>query len=435
MRYPAIDRFTFSKTGRPFGVADQMLAGLEDYTFPLESVSHYPQEILDEIAHGVHDVKRIGGIKTKFLFRPTKKDLISNAIDGQDPLERDQAVWQLIGAFPEEAAEVVIRSIETAPTRELKLSALIALSKLAHLEQGKVFSQLEKIGADTAEDIEIVEWARVLRNDIGTRFNGIEALNNAMLERDFVYDPDAIFDVTMPLTFHCHAFTKVGPTTWHTVIGPEWFALVFGRAKALVRSDTYLSNLVLEKTVPGLHADGSPHYEHFPFGGTSEALASNVFRHNYWAKLYRPYYTSGRVEKVSADEPVLRSVPQTFARAAVTAAPQRYQTEKGSVAESVRGMFFGYGHIDPSVLARNRLNVRAGEFQLAPRTNPATGKLSNTYFFGTFYGKLADLDGDGKLDVNTIPVHCDAQGQLDYEGNGAMKPDPVAPLDWTNQPA
>jgi hypothetical protein len=101
------------------------------------------------------------------------------------------------------------------------------------------------------------------------------------------------------------------------------------------------------------------------------------------------------------------------------------------IPESVRGIYYGYGHIKPSVLMERGLRMKVGDFQLCARTNPETGKRANTYFYGTFFGKMSDWDGDGKLDVNTRPVHCDESGRLDYLGDGTFAPDPVRPDDWT----
>jgi hypothetical protein len=258
---------------------------------------------------------------------------------------------------------------------------------------------------------------------------GYAHLAEPISERPFQRDEGACFSTTMPLVFQCHAYTKVGPVAWHTILSPEWFRVVFGDAMALVRRETFMTNLVLEKEVPGLHADGSMHYEHFPFSGTTNTLAKGVHHHNYWAQLYRPFYTSGHVEKVTEREPVIRGMPMTFARQAITFCPERY-SERGPTPESVRGTFFGYGQIDPVLLLKNRLAIRTGDFQLCARQNPETGAKANTYFYGTFHGKMSDLDGDGRLDVNTRPVHCDAEGRLDYLGDGQMVKDPVCPLDW-----
>ena len=87
-------------------------------------------------------------------------------------------------------------------------------------------------------------------------------------------------------------------------------------------------------------------------------------------------------------------------------------------------LFFGYGHIDPRMIMANGFTIRVGDFQLSSKTNPATGGAANTYFYGTFFGKLSDWDGDGRLDVNTRPVHCDAAGNLDYLGMGRCRQTP-----------
>jgi hypothetical protein len=156
-----------------------------------------------------------------------------------------------------------------------------------------------------------------------------------------------------------------------------------------------------------------------------------VYKHNYWASLHRPFYTSGRTEVVLDNRPVLQRVAMSFCRVAVTATPERYGTVgQRPVPESVRGIFFGYGHVEPQILVKNRLSLRAGEFQLSSRHNPQTGELANTYFHGTFFGKLQDLRGDGRLDVNTVPVHCDTAGRLDYSGDGSYAKDPARPDDW-----
>ncbi len=72
-----------------------------------------------------------------------------------------------------------------------------------------------------------------------------------------------------------------------------------------------------------------------------------------------------------------------------------------------------------------------GNFQLTPKIHPVSGKESNTRFYGTFYGKIDDFDGDGKLDMNTRPPHCTVDGRLDYLGDGTLAKDPVRPGDWT----
>jgi hypothetical protein len=354
------------------------------------------------------------------------------AIHADVALERDQSVWGLVADYADSCAATLISSIEQAPTERLQISGLLALQKVAHLDADRVAGFLAELASDK-ERVQLAEWARLHLNDLQVALGKapFDILGEPVSSREFVYEPGRRFDTTMPLIFHCHAYTKIGPATVHTVVSPEWFRIIFGDAMALVRQQTYTTNLVLEKDVHGLHEDGSSHFEHFPFQGTTEELAPSVFKHNYWAQLSRPFYTSGRTEVVKDTKPVIRAMPMTFCRVACTFAPKRYWVNGKPIPESVRGIYYGYGHIKPSVLMERGLRMKVGDFQLCARTNPETGKRANTYFYGTFFGKMSDWDGDGKLDVNTRPVHCDESGRLDYLGDGTFAPDPVRPDDWT----
>jgi hypothetical protein len=414
---------------QPFGLADQILGGIADYDFDLDAVKFYDDAVKDEIVSGIVDLRKLRSICSKPHLWSSLHRMKDLAVRAEEPIKRDQAVWELTAVDGAGAVDTLIASIRTAPTVELTTSALLALQKVAHHSPAKVAAFLEDLATD--RNTEVAEWARLhLQEMVAGLPGGRDRLGEAVSQRDFVYEPGNPFDVTMPLVFHCHAYTKVGPVHLHSVISPAWFSLIFGQAMACVRHETFLTNLILEKQVSGLHTDGSPHYEHFPFSGTTDHLAPRVFRHNYWAHLYRPYYTSGRTEVVTPRKPVIRDMPMTFCRLACTYTPERYQVTGGPTPESVRGLFFGYGHISPTVLLRNQFKIRAGDFQLSSKINPATGNPANTYFYGTFFGKLSDWDGDGKLDINLRPVHCDTAGNLDYRGDGTMERDPVCPDDW-----
>jgi hypothetical protein len=419
---------------RPFGVADRLLSDTANYDFDLSSVENYDSSVKEEIASGISDLRSLRKISpTAHLRSPSgrAKDL---AVNSMDPVERDQALWDLASHCGTESVSTLIRSIEKAPTREAAVSGILGLHKIAHHDPIKVADFI--MALTSHPDVEIAEWARLSLIEMAASGSHTSPrLNEPCSERDFVHDPSRPFDVTMPLIFQCHAYTKVGPATLHTVISPAWFSQIFGRAMACIRQETFYSQLVLEKLVENLHPDGSPHFEHFPFSGTTKEAAPGVFQHNYWAQLYRPYYTSGRTEVVTAKRPVIPNVPMTFCRQACTYAPERYWVNNQPIPESVRGLFFGYGHIEPKTFIKSNRRVKAGDFQLSSKINPATGKPANTYFYGTFFGKLCDWDGDGKLDINTRPVHCDITGSLDYDGDGTMRPDPIRPADWEPQQA
>jgi hypothetical protein len=418
---------------RQFGHADQMVADIASYDFDEESVRDYDKSIKDEILSAIVDLRSMKVISKRPIWRLHNRRLENLATNSDDPIERDQAVWNLTLARGAECIPVLCRSIVAAPTQALAISGLLALQKVAHFDPTQVIDFLEELASGT--DIELGEWAKLhLLEMAATLPGGTHRLQEPCSDREFRYEKGKVFDVTMPLNFHCHAFTKIGHTTLHTVISPAWFSVVFGHAMACLRHETYTTHLVLEKLVEGLHPDGSPHFEHFPFSGTTRERDQGVFEHNYWAELFRPYYTSGRTEEVSEKFPVIREVPMSFCRCACTFCPKKYYINRQPVPESVRGLFFGYGHIEPKVLLKRGLNLRAGDFQLSSKINPATGRPANTYFYGTFFGKMSDWDGDGFLDVNSQPTHCNASGQLDYLGDGSMQADPICPYDWLGKP-
>lgn len=412
-----------------YGMADRMLEDIESYEFDLDTVGSYDPQVREQIRLGVQDLRGIKAVKTTPHILGQRAKLEDQALHADTPLERDQAVWNLTTHHGAQAIEVVARAIEEAPTPQLATSALLALMKLTHHGPERVLGTVRDLASHSNPDL--AEWARLQEMEIEYRISGdLQRLSEPASRRGFRYEPGQTFDVTMPLVFHCHAYTRIGPLTYHTVVSPTWFSDIFGDAMACVRQETFSTNLVLEKLVSGLHPDGSPHFEHFPFSGRTDHRTPWLHHHNYWAQLYRPFYTSGRTELVDRRHPVIPRVPMTFCREACTLTPAKYQVNGKPIPESVRGIFFGYGHIAPSVLLKNRLRIGVGDFQLSSRTNPATGKLANTYFYGTFFGKLGDWDRDGLLDVNTRPVHCDATGRLDYSGDGTMGPDPFRPDDW-----
>lgn len=255
-------RSKLQKRDRPFGLADQLLYDIEKYEFDLDSVSSYEPVILDEIKHGITDLRSIRNVETKPFLRQPIALMKDKAVNATDPLVRDQAVWGLIEADDPEVPKVLIASLQGAPTRELAISAMLALEKVAHKMPDAVSGALNELASDPS-DIELAEWARLKLNEMMSSVPGEERrLEEAVSSRDFVYEPGRVFDTTMPLVFHCDAYTQAGPVTLHTVVSPHWFETLFGSAMACVRSSSFTSNLVLEKDVPNLHADGSAHYEH-----------------------------------------------------------------------------------------------------------------------------------------------------------------------------
>lgn len=416
---------------KPNGIANNLLDGLAGYNYDQSASAHYDPRVRDEIAHGVRDLRSLLSTQHSRIV-PTSpffgtKD---KAMNSDDPILRDQAVWSLVYRKRPDV-ETLIKSIEKAPEESLAVSALLALQKAADADLDKTIGFLTDLSQEKGARVNLGEWAVLLRNEIeACRTRDLSLLKDPVSSRKPVHLAGKVFDLTMPLLFQCNARTTIAGVTHQINISPTWFKTIFGDAMACIRNETFESNLVLEKNVMGLHADGSSHFEHFPFTGTTTQLNKNLFLHNYWSQIFRPYYPSGRVEMLRHEGDVIQDVPMTFARVAVTAAYDKYAVNDVALPESVRGIFFGYGHIPPRTLLTQGLRLRAGDFQISSRLNPETGKPANTYFYGTFFGKLTDTNEKGELLMNGRATHCDKNGALDYSGCGHMDKDPVRPEDW-----
>lgn len=411
-------------------VADALLDCIDAYEFDTSTVSGYSPEVQREIASGIEALRsvRLSAAAGDGSLNARRARRI--AVEADDPVGRDQAVWSLARRGGAEV-DSLLASVKSAPTDVLAISALLAMAKIAHVERDRAIAAFDEVIASSAS-IDVIEWARLLQRDCRCRdiaevFDGYA---NPISERDWVHLPGKTYDLTMPLIFQGQAVTRVGPFKVRVDISPQRFAGVFGEAMACIRSETFETSLVLEKQVSGLHPDGSPHYEIFAFSGASNQLAPGAWHHNYWASVRRPFYESGRVERVDGRSGVIRAVPMTFGREAITATPEKYSIDGRPLPESVRGIFFGFGHLDVRRALRQRMNLEAGDFQISSRHNPATGKLANTCFFGTFFGKLRDTDDDGRLVLNGRPTHSTPEGALDYYGDGSFAGDPIRPDDW-----
>lgn len=425
-----LERGEILRQGKFSEFGEQLLSELRNYNFDFGAIPSYHPSVIDQIRHAVQDLRQVASRSPSRGLIRSFSSTSDKALNSDDPIERDQAVWSLI-AHGHDAVRPLIRAIETAPSTEAQISSLLALRKVFQYSPEKVLGFLAEISSDSEGNVDLREWAQLSMREFA-RFmpDGSERLAEPVCERRHVHYDNKAFDVTMPLKFECNACTRFAGRIVKTRISPAWFSQIFGNAMALVKAETFHNRLILEKAVTGLHSDNSIHYEHFPFSGQTAVVGPRCYRHNYWAQVFRPFYASGRVERVDSRNPVVIRVPMTFFRLACTLAPAKYELQGRPLPESVRGVFFGYGHISPRTLLTRGKYLRPGDFQISSRINPVSGKPANTYYYGTFYGKLGDTDSRGQLELNGRPVHCSVEGQLDYRGDGCFSKDPVRPDDW-----
>jgi hypothetical protein len=311
----------------------------------------------------------------------------------------------------------------------LKRSLLLEIFRATNKYPQEIIEFLEWSSENST--VELQEWSNLFLQEIASNAtNNIKLLSEPVSNRDFIYHPNLEFDVTMPLMFSGIAYTKIGFITKSIPIPPLVFESIIGKAMALVRDDTFEEKMVLQKTMYGIHPDGSTHYEIFPFLGTTQTLDDNVYKHNYRTEVSRPFYPSGMTEYVGQGEHVIRGVKLSFDRVGMTTTPEKYKVDGKRLVETVRGTFFGFGDINLANAILKGFKIDNGNFQLTPKNNPYTNKPANTVFKGIFYGKLIDHNNDNKLDVNTIPINCDKDGKLDYLGDKTYQKDPFRPDDW-----
>lgn len=412
--------------------SETILQELANYVLPANMVDLYAPDILAEIRSSIAEFSSLfGRYNTKRIQRILIND--DPLVGKRAPkIKADQEIWAQVRKDKPDVDMVVSRIRAMEPGRG-RVSAFLALRKMIEKAPEKVREAIDALATDPAlADTDLREWARISQQEIKI-MNGVdpaEVLRESASDREVVFHKDRVFDTTMPLFFECRAVTKIGLVEIETQISPMWFTEIFGDAMALVNSETFHTNLVLEKQVEGLHPDGSQHFEHFPFTGETTGDGSGAFQHNYWASVKRPFYASGKVEQVTDNQPVYVDQSMSFARFAHTFTHARYDVGGQPMPESVRGVFFGFGHADPMLLVRKAGNLGVGDFQISPRINPHTGEKANTVFFGTFFGKLQGDEDSGQIHMNKRSVHCDKDGRLDYLGDGTMAPDSFRPDDW-----
>jgi hypothetical protein len=429
MKLSESDRSAIVPRSQPYARAILLHSDLESFAFQSGDYEGFPTTVLEEIRKGIPDFVQARSIAASRFKFPSVTRLLSAFSTESDAVERDRFVWESMDRSSNLKPKNFEGAFVSAASTKERVSAMLAMHHSAHKNPQQAIGFFEELS--NGSDVEIAEWARMLLLElIATATNDPSRLEEPVSNRDFVYLENKPFDLTMPLLFSGVAYTKMGGVTKKTILSPLWFERVLGEAMVCLRMDSYTTNIVLEKKVSGLHPDGTPHYELFPFAGNTEGRSDKVYLHRYWANLARPYYSSGKTELVGQGDHVINGVQMSFARVAETTAPERYWREGKPLAETVRGQFFGYGHIEPKMLLESRFTMGPGSFQLTPKLHPITGKESNTRFFGTFYGKLDDYDQDGKLDMNTRPTHCTIDGQLDYLGDGTLAKDPHRPNDW-----
>src|SRR5260370_28594563 len=132
-------------------------------------------------------------------------------------------------------------------------------------------------------------------------------------------------------------------------------AKVYGQAYACPITRTRESQIVIAKTLKGLHDDGSDHYEAFLFRGFTERTSANQGNFYFETHTKRPFYLSGKADDVS--EGVIPDVMVPFAREGQWFLNENIHLNGGWPLQELRGPFPQLAHLHLTTIQKRRAEL------------------------------------------------------------------------------
>lgn len=339
-------------------------------------------------------------------------ELLRDGRENPDPVLREHALFQLIARKGRDVLSVVREVLNEDTDSQLRINVMWLLEDIVDDRCRDIVLPLMN---DT--DSRVREWARVFCWEMGWTPNDFRQAKEAR------HYEGRTFDETIFLHIKCDLFIRLVETNdlWgHVLMSPQMLARVYGQALACPIMKTREKEIVISKTLKGLHEDGTDHYEAFLFKGFTDR--TQPYHGNFYFETHtdRPFFKSGKADDLS--EGVIEHVNVPFAREGQWFLNPNIKIDGKNAIEYVRGLFQGWAYVSP-----NRIKENAGDFMfpgnsvLSTLHHPEVGEITNTYLFGGFKGKVLDWDGDGVLDLNYLPSYATAKGEIDSDLDG--KPD------------
>jgi hypothetical protein len=330
------------------------------------------------------------------------------ALNHRDPVMREQALYQYADRNEPDAVELLAHAAARDTDREIRWDALWALEKLGGIAAIQALRQFE-----TDADPEIAEWAGLFISELQT---GDPAFD-ARLGRS---TPGRTFDETIYLLIHCDLYVRLDSTNqvWGKLtLAPQALARVYGQAHACPNVETRERQLVIAKTIDGLHPDGTPHVDNYLFRGFTERTREDRGAFFFESRVPRPFFLSGRADDASKG---IKEAVVEFMRSGCWYLDSRLPVRGAHAIRYVRGSFQGWGYLDLEHIAGKPLQdvLVPGGGVLSTLHDPVVGPMTNVFIAGTFKGKLNDWDGDGHVDLNSRGVRATVDGELDSDMDG-----------------
>jgi hypothetical protein len=326
-----------------------------------------------------------------------------------DDAVREQALYSLVRRQGVKALPALETALLSDKSEALRINALWLL-------EGVQSAKAAELGTAMLNDPSprVREWARVFAWEKGW------VDQDFRVKREAVYYENRTFDQTIFLHITCDLYIRLAESNelWgRLVMSPQMLAKVYGQAYACPITRTRESQIVIAKTLQGLHEDGTDHYESFLFRGFTERTSANQGNFYFETHTKRPFYMSGKADDVS--EGVVPDVMVPFAREGQWFLNENIHVKGGSAIEYVRGLFQGWAYINFA-----RIQKSGGEFffpgnsVLSTLHHPIVGSKTNAFLTGSFKGKVVDWNNDGILDLNYLQSPSTPEGEVDSNFDG-----------------
>lgn len=344
----------------------------------------------------------VGAVAMNLDLRP-EEQLIDDGLNHPDPVIREHSLYQLVTQQRPGALRTVEQALFSDTDEQLRVNLMWLLEEMEQDTAKKLMLALRE-----DKNHRVREWARVFAWEKGWAEDFRKA-------REAKHWPGRTFDETVFLHIRCHIYVRLSDSNdlWgHVLMSPQMLARIYGQALACPVVETRERQLVLSKTLKGLHADGTDHYEAFNFKGFTER--SNALQGNFYFEAHtpRPFYLSGKADDPS--EGVVENVTVPFAREGQWFLNDKMPIKGKPAIEYVRGRFQGWAYVNLDRIQREDGNfLFAGNSVLSTLHHPIVGPKTNTFLAGSFKGKVLDWDGDGVLDFNYLPSYATREGEID----------------------
>lgn len=357
------------------------------------------------------------------LDNRSNEDLRTAAFQHPDPAMREQALFEYADRDHADAIELLAQAIRQDTDRQVRWDALWAIEKLGGPE---AITTLRQFLDDP--DPEIAEWSKLFISELQTG-------DPAFDDREGHYTPGRTFDETIFLLIHCDLYVRLDSSNQHwgkISLAPQGLARIYGQAHACPNVATRERQLVIAKTIEGLHADGTPHVDNYLFRGFTDRSRRDRGNFFFESLVPRPFFKSGRADDPSEG---VREADIGFARYGTWHLEPKFQVHGEAAIRYVRGRFQGWGHVNLARVAGRSVEeiLVPGNGVLSTLHDPEVGPMTNAFILGTFKGKLNDWDGDGVIDLNSRDVYSTVDGEIDSDQDGVPDQPGLTCCDWTSQ--